>query len=353
MGLRFVMVVGAAVAGCGGGGGANDQNDGEVGGHCYPNGTCNVGLACSEGICSPLDAFVPDAATDAAIDAVSIDAPPDAAPFVCNDDSAFEPNDTLPTAFVTPINGTQASVTYSSLALCPATDRDYFRVTITAPNTNLEALLTYSPGVDSVGMSIVNASGAAINNGTSSTIPLTVAFNTSQVGGTYAPQNCEVAWVENSVGAFPKTIGRWCGVRRSNLVAWTSKVGPNDTDAVSGATRADHSGRLTAQWNLRDASGNALPDGQYTIRMETTDTNATMPSQNHQATFSFTKGPNAQIQTGLSNGGHTNVDITFQPNPNLRSYAANLPAGTFYIFVYPLGAAPGRSNYTLTINTTQ
>ena len=118
--LRVALMV-AALAACGGGG--SDQSDGELGGHCYPNGTCNVGLACSAGICSPVDAFVPDVPTDVAIDA-SIDSPPDAAPFVCNDDSPFEPNDTVQTAFATPIMATQGSVTYSSLAICPATDQD-------------------------------------------------------------------------------------------------------------------------------------------------------------------------------------------------------------------------------------
>ena len=345
MGVRIVSVVVAALAACGG---AN-ESDGEVGGHCYPNGTCNVGLSCGGGICSPADALV---GADSPAD-VAIDAPPDAAPFVCNDDSLFEPNDTYQTAFVSPVDGTQPSITYNSLAICPATDKDHYRVTIGTANSNLEALVTYGPGVDAVGMGILNAGGTAINNGISSTNPLTVSFNTTPVGGTYAPQNCEVVWIEDSAGTFLKTIGRWCGVRKGNLVGWTSKAGPNDVDAVSGATRADHSATLSAHWDLRDAIGNPLPDGAYTIRMETTDTNATTPSQNHQAAFVFTKGPTSQVQTNLANGGHTNVLINYQANPTLRAYAANLPVGTYYIYVVGIGAAPGRNNYSLTLNVTQ
>src|SRR5205823_4373077 len=69
------------VASCGG---SNSPSQGEVGGHCYPNGTCNVGLSCVGGFCvAALDAPTPDA---------RLDAPTDAAPDArfCADDSAYE-----------------------------------------------------------------------------------------------------------------------------------------------------------------------------------------------------------------------------------------------------------------------
>ena len=57
------------------------------------------------------------------------------------------------------------------------------------------------------------------------------------------------------------------------------------------------------------------PDGTYTIRMEASDTNATTAGQNNQGTFTFVKGAAPQMQTGLSNGGFTNVTINFTPAP--------------------------------------
>jgi hypothetical protein len=58
--MRLAPVV-IVVAACGGN---NGPGNGEVGGHCYPNGTCNTTLVCSAGVCTaPVDA--------------GIDAPPD------------------------------------------------------------------------------------------------------------------------------------------------------------------------------------------------------------------------------------------------------------------------------------
>jgi hypothetical protein len=60
------------LCGCGG-----DKKQGALGADCYPNGTCNVTLACVGGLCvAPMDA-----ANDTAMDAVrtdgAVDAPPD------------------------------------------------------------------------------------------------------------------------------------------------------------------------------------------------------------------------------------------------------------------------------------
>ena len=93
----LVVVVLSVLMGCG----SQGSGQGEVGGHCYPNGTCNVGLSCIGGICvaaapdaqvgtrdsNDSDAPVVDSAVadgpsaDAAIDApVSVDAVIDAMP---------------------------------------------------------------------------------------------------------------------------------------------------------------------------------------------------------------------------------------------------------------------------------
>jgi hypothetical protein len=61
--MRLLFVGLIYCAGCGGN---NAATQGELGGHCYPNGTCNVTLSCSGGICV---AAVADADTSAMIDA--------------------------------------------------------------------------------------------------------------------------------------------------------------------------------------------------------------------------------------------------------------------------------------------
>jgi len=120
-------------------------------------------------------------------------------------------------------------------------------------------------------------------------------------------------WVEDAGGAFVKTIGRWANVRKGNLVAWTTAAGANDVDAVSGATRQNHTGTLTVTWDLKNRGGTVVPDGTYTIRMELTDKNTSSAATNNQGTFTFVKGATPQSQTGLTSGGFSGVAITFSP----------------------------------------
>lgn len=150
---------------------------------------------------------------------------------------------------------------------------------------------------------------------------LTVSFRTAAVGGAYTPQNIVAVWIEGPTvgqnpGPFVKTIGRWANIRKDHLVAWQAKAGLNDADAISGATRADHQMKLEATWDLKDKAGNPVPDGTYTVRFETSDSNATSTAQNNQGTFTFVKGLQPQVQTNLTGGSvvpYTEVTIDFNP----------------------------------------
>ena len=140
---------------------------------------------------------------------------------------------------------------------------------------------------------------------------LTASFTTTPAGGNYNPKNIVAVWIEDGGGTFIKTIGRWAATRKANLVAWTTAAGPNDADAVSGATRPDHAGALTATWDLKNQAGTVVPDGTYTIRMELTDRDTTVTTTNNQGTFTFVKSPSPQTQSALTNGGFQNVTIDY------------------------------------------
>lgn len=142
---------------------------------------------------------------------------------------------------------------------------------------------------------------------------LTLSFDTTPVGGAYAPRNIVAVWIEDAGGQFVRTIGRWAGRRRSHLVSWVVAAGSADVDAVAGATRRDHSQRLTLTWNVTDRSGQVVPAGIYRIRMELADGNSSIPAQNHQGTFGFEKGP-ASTQA-VSGGGFDRVEIVYTPSP--------------------------------------
>ena len=90
----------------------------------------------------------------------------------------------ISTAFVTPVADVQSSVTYASLAICPKTDKDIYKLTTTAANKNVEVLVTYDNG-DPLIASVLNFGGtvigAAVTNG-----PNSLRANVVQVPqGTY------------------------------------------------------------------------------------------------------------------------------------------------------------------------
>lgn len=82
----------------------------------------------------------------------------------CADDSAFEPNESYQTAFQTPVNETSGTVTYPDLAICPATDQDFFAVTLTSSGFSLSAIATAqaSPPL----LAIYSPNGTRIATGT-------------------------------------------------------------------------------------------------------------------------------------------------------------------------------------------
>ena len=131
---------------------------------------------------------------------------------------------------------------------------------------------------------------------------LTVSARTVGIGGQYSPQNVVAVWIQgpavnNNPGPFVKTIQRWAGQRAIHLVAWRAAAGPNDTDAVSGATRLDHNTPLSIEWDLKDKLGALVPDGIYTIRFETADQSSSTTTENAQGVFTFTKGLTRDMKT--------------------------------------------------------
>ncbi len=134
--------------------------------------------------------------------------------------------------------------------------------------------------------------------------------------GQYAPNHVLAVWLEGPGGTFVKTIDRQAQVRTAALVAWRAKAGNTDVDAVSGATRPSYGTPFTITSDLLDRAGAAeIPDGTYTVRMESSDLNAVTANQNNQGTFTFIKGPAPQAQTALTSDGFAAVSITYTPAP--------------------------------------
>lgn len=151
-------------------------DDGEIGGHCYPNGTCNVALSCAAGICIAADAAV---VADAAVDTG-----PDAAIYF--DDSDYEPNDDTSTAWITSVDSVK-SLTFPA-AIYPAADKDTYSVMLTISNENLEMIITYGAGGADLQAAILNSGGIAIANATTTTTNTKRAYTPNLPVGTYNVQ---------------------------------------------------------------------------------------------------------------------------------------------------------------------
>lgn len=169
----------------------DSSEPGEVGAHCYPNGTCNVGLSCSGGFCYPSDASLLADASPIA------DAP---VAFQCADDSILEgvgKNDTIQTAYATPVAIQRKDLSLAGLAICPEGDKDTYTVNIVVANSNLEAVSTWQSGMP-VSISILGSGGATLNNGIAGGGMELRAYVASLPVGTYYVQTYAAADVKNN-----------------------------------------------------------------------------------------------------------------------------------------------------------
>ena len=97
-----------------------------------------------------------------------------------------------------------------------------------------------------------------------------------------------------------------------NLTEWTSTAGDydNEIQARTGATEAAY-GTYTVEWDMKDAAGIEVPDGDYNIRFELTSDNA--PQNNfHRATIPFKKTHKTGTTGPVDQGGYTNIILDYE-----------------------------------------
>lgn len=143
---------------------------------------------------------------------------------------------------------------------------------------------------------------------------LTVRFETTApAGGKYAEKHVQAVWVEKADGTFVRTLNLWADRRARELAQWAAKTADRakDVQARTGATQTAY-GTYTCTWDGTDAAGGPAPDGDYVIRLELTNDNA---NRNifHRAARPFTKGPAAQTQEPVDEGGFKQVILDWKP----------------------------------------
>ncbi len=120
--------------------------------------------------------------------------------FQCADDSILEgasKNDTVANAYATPVATQRPDISFAGLAICPEGDKDTYKIDITAANSNLEVITSWDSGMP-ISVSILNGSGASINNGTSNGEKSLRAYAANLPIGTYYAQAYAAANVKNN-----------------------------------------------------------------------------------------------------------------------------------------------------------
>lgn len=151
---------------------------------------------------------------------------------------------------------------------------------------------------------------------------LTLAFtqvpHTSYTGN----KNVMAVWIQTSSGTFVKTRKRNAGGGTSDhLPVWAVNSGGNANNCMSGACNTigattgatlNSFGNINVSWDGTDASGNLVPDGTYKITVESCWNHGNTAKASRS--YTFTKGPNADIQTPTDDANFTGIALAWNPS---------------------------------------
>jgi hypothetical protein len=117
---------------------------------------------------------------------------------------------------------------------------------------------------------------ALVTNGQTTAGELSFGFTSLPNDGNFSPRHVLAVWVEDSGGKFIQTLKLRADKRKQYLYTWNNVTSGNTTDAITGATLNSHETH-NLNWNLTDAGGNLIADGDYKIRVEYTSAHAQGP----------------------------------------------------------------------------
>ena len=134
-------------------------------------------------------------------------------------------------------------------------------------------------------------------------------------------KNVLAVWIQDNSGNFIKTRLRFWGMgTKDHLSTWNNKSGGNVVDAITGATLTSSTtptafGTKTVIWDGKDVNGNLVPDGTYTVWIESAwQGNLSYGAHNELAFFAFTKGFTADHRTFTGDNYLTNISIDWVPS---------------------------------------
>lgn len=114
-----------------------------------------------------------------------LNAIPDALPVNCANDMSMEPNDTMDTAYATPLEVPLVHIDYSGLSICPGTDVDTYMIDVSASGHSIDMKMTYEPGFALVGALFDLNNTKVADSGSSGDNVVTLHYATTNSGSYY------------------------------------------------------------------------------------------------------------------------------------------------------------------------
>ena len=136
-----------------------------------------------------------------------VDAGP--AGFQCADDSMIEKpdkNDTIQTAYQTPVATQRPDITFAGLAICPEGDKDLYAINTTVLGQNVEVTVSWDSGLPLSG-AILNSGGTSIANATSNGANSIKAYAANLPVGVYYAQGFAGSTTKNNYKLSIKVTG--------------------------------------------------------------------------------------------------------------------------------------------------
>ncbi len=100
---------------------------------------------------------------------------------------------------------------------------------------------------------------------------------TQTYGGQYSPKHCLAIWITDANDVFKRTLKLAASTYKVHLVKWNQMSGGNVTNAITGSSMTTHTTH-TVYWDGKDKNGTLLPNGNYKVYIEFTESNSAQPS---------------------------------------------------------------------------
>jgi hypothetical protein len=105
--------------------------------------------------------------------------------FSCAPNGTLGSNNSVATAYQTPVDSLRSSITYGVLSICPTGDQAFFAVDIVTTLPTLTATLAFTPLGDPLQLLLLNSAGAPVAMGSGTGVTLTASVANEPTGTVY------------------------------------------------------------------------------------------------------------------------------------------------------------------------